>query len=143
MEKTKYKRKNRVRLSIERIHAFKTRVHDAFHSSVCFGSTATEHIKRMNAIWADQNYQRLPNWAKAEIKGYESALWDSLYAPPIHHTKDNPMNAPLMSIQIGKDGRMFDNDEWLKESSEYKNAMECIHVWANHWNADKLRIWSD
>lgn len=133
-------------LAVRRVWEYQSTVRGIYSESACFAHTLDAHLKHMaDMVWEQPTYRKLPAWAKGRIQGYADAMWNSLYSTGIdYHSVDNRTLAPLMSVSIGPDGRVFgeSDDTWLAESTDYKNAMVCSHVWRYRWNRGELKVWS-
>jgi len=118
------------------------RIKSTYRESAHFARTLDEHIARMKQyVWETPEYRTLPGWAKSAIHGANDVLFSMLYEVPIDWTTGDAPATPLIAVSIGPDGRMFDrnDDSWLQESSEYKSALQCTHVWRKRWEQGQFK----
>lgn len=128
----------KVKRAVELTRQLTDSLKDAFSATYCYESTLTDHIDRVKRqVTETDHYKRLPQWAKAQIRGAESILWDSLYANRFDNLP------PLCYVKIGPDGRKFgpSDDTWLSESSDYKSSLTGVHVWAKAWEKGQFKPW--
>ena len=124
----------RLNRSVKLERELKDRVKSTYRETVHFGRTHEEHLQRMRQyVWESQEYKLAPRWLKTYLHGVDQTCFDMLYETPLDYHNGEPQT-PLTCIQIGSDGRIFDNDSWLTESSEYKSTMKCQHVWRRQWS---------
>ena len=132
----------RLSLAVKRKNELIHRVKSTYRETADFALTLDEHLARMRKhVWDSPAYQTLPTWAKSAVRGASDVLWDLLYEVPIDWSTGDAPATPLIAISIGPDGRMFDrkDDSWLQESSEYKSALQCTHVWRKRWEQGQFK----
>lgn len=126
-------RRSKADLQQEKLGILITRMRDIYSESKCYGSTHESNLERMKeCIWNSKEYKALTMRQRSYLSGYDHALFHAVYND-------------IYWILLGPDGKMFapKDDSWLNIYSDVeKTKMSGMHVWANHWDAGKLRIWS-
>lgn len=122
-----------------------TRIREVFCETIHFARTHEEHLDRMTAvIWHSSDYKLAPRWLHTFLHGVSETYSNMLYVPSLdfgNNPPNTPSNSPLCWVLIGPDSRMFGerDEDWLKESSEYKSAMHGTHAWRYEWNQGQFR----
>jgi hypothetical protein len=119
------------------------RIKDVFRATIHFHLTCDEHIKEIGRVVHNGDaYKRLPQWRRAYLAGINDTLWSLLYESNMGH------KAPLEWVLIGPNGRQFreGNDDWLKESDEYKQALSgtgarSTHAWRDALDKGEFKPW--
>jgi hypothetical protein len=118
----------------------RTRIVDIFHSTIHFERTSDAHNAEMiRLIWDDAECKRLSQRRREYLHAIADTLWSQLYDANMGH------KPPLEWVLIGTDGRQFreGNDDWLKESDEYKSTMQAnsTHAWRSALDKGVLKRW--
>lgn len=111
----------------------KTRLQDVHGSTICFHRNHEQHLKEQERlIFESPEYSRVPNWVASYLRGTDDMLRARWY---------EGSNSLLVWVLIGPDGRLFGpgNDDWLKESAEYKSSLTGKHAWRDLWEKGEFR----
>lgn len=125
----------KVKRAIEIENQLLIRLKDEFSATIIYQRNLDAHIQAVKrSVFDSELLKRCPRHVRAFLQGAEKILWDNLYAG-----KD----APLVYVIVGPDKKQFGpgNDDWLKESSEYKSAMTGMHVWRKGWENGEVKSW--
>lgn len=88
-------------------------------------------------VWASDRIKNAPKWVWSYLRGVDDSARYALYSTTQFG------QALLVWVLTGPDGKQFGpgNDEWLKESHEYKSALTGKHVWRDKWAIGEYKVW--
>jgi hypothetical protein len=118
-------------------------IRDVYAESARMARTHKDHLQAMARVWEHRYTKQLQQYRRHALRSLDGYLLHELHHHGFASTPEAKRPPLLCWVLVGTDGKRFGpgNDDWLKESAEYKVSMQGSHVWADRWAQGEFYPW--